>query len=39
MKELKQHILEKLKVSKNNIYAITLEDIIFLIEIKTKIRL
>lgn len=28
MKELKQHILEKLKVSKNNIYAITLESLI-----------
>ena len=28
MKELKQHILEKLKVSKNNTYAITLESLI-----------
>ena len=28
MKDLKQHILEKLKVSKNNIYAITLESLI-----------
>ena len=28
MKELKQHILEKLKVSKNNIYGITLESLI-----------
>ena len=28
MKSLKQHILEKLKVSKNNIYAITLESLI-----------
>ena len=28
MKELKQHILEKLKVSKNSIYDITLESLI-----------
>ena len=28
MKELKQHILEKLKVSKNSIYAVTLESLI-----------
>ena len=28
MKSFKQHILEKLKVSKNNIYAITLESLI-----------
>ena len=28
MKELKQHILEKLKVSKNSIYDITLEALI-----------
>ena len=28
MKELKQHILEKLKVSKNSIYDITLESLL-----------
>ena len=28
MKDLKQHILEKLKVSKNSIYDITLEALI-----------